>query len=120
MSSQLADIPQSLSQSIPDGTSLCVALSGGRDSSVLLHALAGLRERARWQLRAVHVDHGLQAASGCMGASLRTVLCRARACRCSVRQVVTARDAGRGIEAAARDARYAALRHGTPAAASGC
>jgi tRNA(Ile)-lysidine synthase len=109
MSSQLADIPQSLSQSIPDGTSLCVALSGGRDSSVLLHALAGLREPARWQLRAVHVNHGLQSGADTWARHCEQ-LCADLNVSLRVRQVVTPRDAGRGVEAAARDARYAAFR----------
>ncbi|MDQ1303338.1 MAG: tRNA(Ile)-lysidine synthase [Pseudomonadota bacterium] len=111
MSSQPADIPHSLRQSIPDGTSLCVALSGGRDSSVLLHALAGLRERARWQLRAVHVDHGLQSGADAWARHCAR-LCSALDVPLQLRQVVTARDAGHGIEAAARDARYAAFRAG--------
>ncbi len=37
-----------------------VALSGGLDSSVLLHAMAALRDRSQsWALSAVHVHHGL-------------------------------------------------------------
>jgi len=109
MSSQLADIPQSLIQSIPDGTSLCVALSGGRDSSVLLHALAGLRNRSHWQLRAVHINHGLQSRADAWARHCQQ-FCAELDVPLDVRQVVTPRDAGRGIEAAARDARYAALR----------
>lgn len=46
---------------IAPGTSCAVAYSGGRDSSVLLHALAHLRPEL--PLRALHVDHGLHAAS---------------------------------------------------------
>jgi len=42
----------------PEG--YCVALSGGLDSTVLLAALAGLRDSgAPGGLRAIHVDHGL-------------------------------------------------------------
>lgn len=108
MSSQLADIPQSLSRSIPDGISLCVALSGGRDSSVLLHALAGLRERAHWQLRAVHVNHGLQPAADAWARHCQQ-FCTGLGVPLRVHQVVTRRGEGRGLEAAARDARYAAL-----------
>ncbi len=45
-------------------TGLCVAYSGGLDSTVLLHALACRPDRAsRPRLAAVHVDHGLQAQS---------------------------------------------------------
>ena len=109
MSSQLADIPQSLSQSIPDGNSLCVALSGGRDSSVLLHALAGLRDRSGWQLRAVHINHGLQSHADRWSRHCEQ-FCAELDVPLRVRPVVISRDAGHGIEAAAREARYSALR----------
>ena len=108
MSSPLADIPQSLREAFPGGASLCVALSGGRDSSVLLHALAGLRERTGWQLRAVHVDHGLQPAAAAWARHC-AAFCASLGVPLRVRHVVPAIDAGRGLEAAARDARYAAL-----------
>ena len=39
---------------------ICVAYSGGVDSTALLAALAR-GARARLQLRAVHINHGLQA-----------------------------------------------------------
>ncbi|MFN0164543.1 MAG: tRNA lysidine(34) synthetase TilS [Burkholderiales bacterium] len=38
---------------------IAVGYSGGLDSTVLLDALARLAPRAEWQLRAVHVNHGL-------------------------------------------------------------
>jgi tRNA(Ile)-lysidine synthase len=43
-----------------------VALSGGLDSVVLLHALAAARstQPSRISLRALHIDHHLQEASG--------------------------------------------------------
>ena len=41
-----------------------IAYSGGLDSTVLLHALAAVRDRLPAPLAAVHVDHALQAASG--------------------------------------------------------
>ncbi|HRE31939.1 MAG TPA: ATP-binding protein, partial [Candidatus Berkiella sp.] len=37
-----------------------VAYSGGRDSHVLLHALASLRIQYPFSLRAIHINHGLQ------------------------------------------------------------
>jgi len=87
---------------------LAVALSGGIDSSALLHALAALPAARALGLRALHVDHGLHAQSAdwaercaelcsSLGLSLQTL-------RCTV-----PRDGGRGIEAAAREARYASL-----------
>ena len=86
----------------------CVALSGGLDSSVLLYAMADLARNQRFSLRAVHVDHGLQADSRAWAESCREV-CAAAGIPL---QVIALRlDAPRGasLEAAAREARYAAL-----------
>ncbi|QOJ31321.1 MAG: tRNA lysidine(34) synthetase TilS [Gammaproteobacteria bacterium] len=90
---------------LPPGGGLCVALSGGLDSSVLLHALAGLRPATG--LRAVYVDHGLHADAGRWGERC-AALCAALDVpfsRCAVKVV----PGGEGIEAAAREARYRAL-----------
>jgi tRNA(Ile)-lysidine synthase len=45
---------------LPADAAVCVAFSGGLDSSVLLHAAARL---GRYRLRAVHIDHGLHSDS---------------------------------------------------------
>lgn len=86
---------------------LCVAFSGGADSSALLHALAQLPEAHARGLRALHVDHRLHPDSGhwaahaaAQGAAWNIPL--------TVIEVQVAPD-GRGIEAAARQARYAAF-----------
>jgi tRNA(Ile)-lysidine synthase len=84
-----------------------VALSGGLDSSVLLHALAASRAEHGRSLLAAHVDHGLSP-----DAPLWAEHCRRFAASLDVEFVaetvaVTERDAG--PEAAAREARYAAL-----------
>jgi tRNA(Ile)-lysidine synthase len=42
------------------GRSLLVAVSGGLDSTVLAHLLAGLRERLGLELAIGHIDHGLR------------------------------------------------------------
>lgn len=48
----------------PPGRSFCVAYSAGMDSHVLLHLMTQLRDQGRLAgLRALHVDHGLQAES---------------------------------------------------------
>src|SRR3546814_5250315 len=83
-----------------------VALSGGLDSTVLLHLL---HEAGVPNLRAVHVHHGLQAAAngwvrevrrGCRALKVPLTVCRVQ---------VDPRHAG-GPEAAAREARYAAFK----------
>lgn len=94
-------------QQLPDTSRYWVAYSGGLDSSVLLHALAQLGGRLSVPLSVVHVNHGLSPHSGEW-----TVQCRQQ-CEvlglslCELKVAVERH--GRGIEAAARQARYAAL-----------
>jgi tRNA(Ile)-lysidine synthase len=87
---------------------LCVAYSGGLDSGALLSALAQLRTRERFGLRAVHVDHGIQPQSALWA---RAACARARALRvpCRVLELSIERSRGESLEALARDARYRAL-----------
>lgn len=85
---------------------LCVAFSGGPDSTTLLHALAAVRGSRR-SLRALHVDHGLHPDSAAWAAS-----CTARCARLGVplhTVEVTVTTRGEGLEAAARHARYGAF-----------
>lgn len=89
-------------------TALCIAFSGGPDSSALLHALAQLPEAHARGLRALHVDHGLQADSAAWAEHCRR-FCAALAVPCDVLRVRVDTAAGAGLEAAARHARYAAL-----------
>jgi tRNA(Ile)-lysidine synthase len=86
---------------------LCVAFSGGADSTALLAALSALRRRAR-VLRAVHVDHGLHADSPSWAARAVEV---ARALRvpCEVLEAKIVRARGESPEARARTARYRLL-----------
>ncbi|KRG69050.1 tRNA lysidine(34) synthetase TilS [Pseudoxanthomonas dokdonensis] len=87
--------------------SIWLGFSGGLDSSVLLHLLAA-DPRYRARLRAIHVHHGLNPAAddwarhcqdACAALGIPLVTCTV-----SVR-----RDAGQGLEAAARQARYDAF-----------
>ncbi len=91
----------------PEGN-LCVAFSGGPDSTALLHALAGLSEARARGLRAVHVDHGLHPDSGAWSKHCER-FCADLQVPFAKRRVRVDRTAGTGLEAAARDARYAAL-----------
>jgi len=87
---------------------LCVAFSGGPDSSALLHALAQLSVARARGLRALHVDHGLHADSAAWAEHCRH-FCVALALPCEVLRVQLDTGKGKGLEAAARDARYAAF-----------
>ncbi|AMN47331.1 hypothetical protein ACG33_09530 [Steroidobacter denitrificans] len=88
---------------------LCIAYSGGLDSTVLLHAAARLcADHPGHRLRAVHIDHQLhddsarwsthcEAFAGRLGAAFQKVT------------VEVPRRPDQGLEAAARAARYDAL-----------
>jgi tRNA(Ile)-lysidine synthase len=89
-------------------TPLCIAYSGGMDSHVLLHAAAELRRRAPWRVSALHVDHGLQRDSSNWERHCAAV-CAALNVPYQFRRVVVRDVAARGVEDAARRARYAAL-----------
>ena len=82
-----------------------VALSGGADSTALLTACA-----ARWpgRVRALHVHHGLQKAADEFEAHCRDLCARLRV-PLAVQHVDAKHASGQSPEAAARDARYAAL-----------
>jgi tRNA(Ile)-lysidine synthase len=85
------------------GKRRAVALSGGVDSVVLLHRL-----KDEPGVRAVHVHHGLSANADAWAAFCRK-LCKAWRVPLEVKKVKV-RPAGKGLEAAARAARYAAFR----------
>ena len=89
---------------------LCVSFSGGLDSTVLLTALARASAgHAQLRVRAVHIDHQLHPDSGQWAEHCR----RAAEALCIpflARRVRVERDAPSGPEAAARFARYEALR----------
>ena len=86
---------------------LCVALSGGLDSTVLLAALAGARRRSV-RLRAVHVNHGLHP-----NAALWSGHCERLASALDVPLTILTgrvmRGRGVSLEAAARETRYRLL-----------
>ena len=101
--------------------SVAVALSGGRDSMVLLHIMAALlrSQEAAFELRAFHVHHGLSP-----HADQWLEFCAAECARLSVpfeaHRVAIQRAGGESLEAVAREQRYTALgdlcrRHGVTA-----
>ena len=90
------------------GKVLVAALSGGIDSVVLLHVLKTLQPHHRFVLRALHVHHGLSPNAD-RWAKFCTGYCKRLGVPLAVRRVKVARE-GKGLEAAARQARYAAFR----------
>lgn len=88
---------------------LCVAFSAGLDSMVLLTALTRLPRRMRPRsLRALHVDHHLNPASGLWRAEALRIA-RDLQVRCEVLDAEVSRAPGTSLEAEARRARYALL-----------
>jgi tRNA(Ile)-lysidine synthase len=86
----------------PSVKRIAVGLSGGVDSVVLLHQL---KDRG---VSAIHVHHGLSANADAWADFCRS-LCKRLGIPLSVVRV-RVRKSGKGLEAAAREARYAAFR----------
>lgn len=87
---------------------LCVAFSGGADSTTLLHLLARLRPRFGFDLCAAHVHHALSPnADAWLDFCARQ--CAALGVTFHPFREQVARDHPAGLEAAAREVRHAAL-----------
>lgn len=97
-----------LQQQLDEHQQLLVAYSGGLDSTVLLHQLVCLRQQLPGiHLRAIHIHHGLNA-----HADSWVNHCQQQCAEWQVLfKVVHVRldTRGKGVEAAARDARYQAF-----------
>ena len=91
---------------LPANARVLAGYSGGLDSTVLLHLLAGQLPRGR--LRALHVHHGLHPDADAWARHCEEACARLDVA-CEVVRVDVARDAGEGLEAAARHARHAAF-----------
>lgn len=97
-----------LSRHLKPGSHVRVALSGGVDSVVLLHVLAELASRLPFTLSALHVHHGLHPQADAWAAHC-LALCDRLGIPCEVVRVNVVRHSAQGLEAAARQSRYAAL-----------
>jgi tRNA(Ile)-lysidine synthase len=86
----------------PAGSAVCCAFSGGADSS----ALIVLATAAGCDVRAVHVDHGLRPTSGAEADHAERLAARVGV---TFERRKVSVDAGRNLEARARDARLAVL-----------
>jgi len=94
---------------LPAAQRYWVALSGGLDSTVLLHVLASQRGGLPGELRAVHVNHGLHARASDWQQHCVT-LCASLGVPLECRSVKVEPAAGESLEAVARGQRYAAFR----------
>jgi tRNA(Ile)-lysidine synthase len=104
-------VADALARHVAPGARLVLGLSGGLDSVVLLHVLLGVRDHHPFELRAVHVHHGLSPHADDW-ADFCAQLCASHAVELTVHRVGIARDDAAGIEAAARRERqriFAAL-----------
>jgi tRNA(Ile)-lysidine synthase len=107
---------------LPVQVPLWCGFSGGRDSTVLLHALAqvrtrmavGLATRSRvLELGAIHVNHGLSAQADAWAAHAQAV-CEGLGVPLTVVRVKLRLRAGDSVEEEARKARYAAFKAHVP------
>lgn len=93
---------------VPGGAPVLVACSGGADSLALLAATVHEARSGGWRVVGVTVDHGMQDGSAEHAADVV-----ARMAALGVHETASARvvvdPGGRGVEAAAREARYAVL-----------
>lgn len=96
------------------GQEVVVALSGGVDSVVLLDVISRLSEPLNLQVSAAHVNHHLHVDSF-NWVRFCANLCAAHQITLKVFDVQILRDSRLGVEGAAREARYMALRsHSAP------
>ncbi len=90
-----------------------VGLSGGVDSVVLLHVLLELAPRYGWKVEAAHFHHGLRGEEADRDQAFVEKLCEEWGVYLETGRgdvATLARERGRGVEEAAREARYAFLR----------
>lgn len=97
-----------LSRHVLPGQRVVAGLSGGVDSVVLLHILNEAAPRLGLRLEAMHVHHGLSPNADAWAAFCRE-LCGRWAVPLRIERVEVGRAGGRGLEAAARQARHAAF-----------
>ena len=87
---------------------LVLALSGGLDSTVLLHLLVSINKTLPFQLSAQHVHHGLSPNANSW-ANFCTEFCAKLNLPLTISKVKVEQSSGLGLEAAAREARYKTL-----------
>jgi tRNA(Ile)-lysidine synthase len=104
-----ARVERELAREVPRGARLTLALSGGIDSAVLLDLLAPRAARFGLRLACLHLNHGMSPNAASWARFCRR-LAASYGVVCRVKALDLAPHRGLGLEGAAREARYAALR----------
>lgn len=106
-SNKLAEVlRECVVQHLTPGDLVSVGLSGGVDSVVLLHLLAGIRQEFRLHLSAVHIHHGISVNADAWAAAC-SELCRQLDIPLQIHRTSLDPTSKSGLEATARNARYA-------------
>lgn len=108
MARRRQSILTTLKQRIPKSERILVALSGGKDSSALLHGLLKVRRLLDLHIEVCHVDHGLRKESG-EDAAFVAGVCEKLGVLCHVVRLGK-RPAQSNMEAWARQERYRVFR----------
>lgn len=98
-----------LPEQLPANAPILVALSGGADSTLLLHLLAGRAKECGSRLYAVHVHHGIRGGEADRDLDFCRQVCRALHVplfAIKVNVPALAKTRGQSTELAAREARY--------------
>lgn len=103
-----ARLTEALAHLIPAGSSILVGLSGGIDSVVLLHLLHRIAPGFSWQLKALHVHHGISPNADDW-ADFCSKLCASLNVLLHIERVDIKPLLALGVEAAARQRRYEAF-----------
>jgi tRNA(Ile)-lysidine synthase len=91
------------------GKRIVLALSGGADSTALLHALAALRRKFHFELAAAHLNHGLRGAESDRDKAFVRQLCARMGVDLTVEHAHGLEQDSGNLEARARAARYGFL-----------
>jgi len=100
-------VAEVLARILKSNSHVALGLSGGVDSVVLLDILQGLSKKLHFRLSAIHVNHQLSPNAGDW-AKICQRWCKARGVPMKTVKVNVSGARAKGIEAAARDARYRA------------
>lgn len=95
----------SILQSFPDHGKIWLAISGGMDSSVLLHLTNSVKPRIKQSIEAIYVDHGLNELSHNWG-EFCLDKCKQYNLPCSIVKLQHSCPKGKSVEEWAREQRY--------------